>query len=285
MARDATNCPGALHLGAEAVLRAAGVGGVGRLEVEVAAPGRPRRPRPRRRGPGGAGWPWSPSVVGVGTARRSWSLPRSRGPSVAQSRSSRARVVGRPGALHRRVQPAVARSKGDGPAVRAAGPEHGLQRGELAAGAAPSPAARSPPASPRRGRPRAPPARTSVRRAVEVVARAGAYVHPLEVRKSRRSGVVDQVPPKKSGWVTWSQSVAQPPDECPVRKRARASGISPKRRSRWGITSFTSASVPRAVVGGVGEHRVPGGEGRVEDRAPRRARRPRASWRSARGRG
>src|SRR5579885_3796724 len=39
-------------------------------------------------------------------------------------------------------------------------------------------------------------------------------------RKSTGSGEVDQHPPKKSGYATWSHRLDHPPDECPVTNRA-----------------------------------------------------------------
>src|SRR5690348_3948198 len=63
-----------------------------------------------------------------------------------------------------------------------------------------------------------------------------------KARKSTGSGAVLQQPPKKSGYATCNQSEDQPPEECPVTKRAWACGRARKRPSISGMSSWTSAS-------------------------------------------
>ena len=64
---------------------------------------------------------------------------------------------------------------------------------------------------------------------------------PVKLRKSEGSGAVDHVPPKMAGYATCSQSVAQPPDECPVRNRPSGFASIRYMRSRRGISSPVSA--------------------------------------------
>src|SRR5262245_13325210 len=60
-------------------------------------------------------------------------------------------------------------------------------------------------------------------------------------RKSTGSGAVDQTPPKKSGYVTWSHRLLQPPDEWPVTNRAVGAPRPRKRLSIFGTSSSTIA--------------------------------------------
>src|SRR5215470_513990 len=65
---------------------------------------------------------------------------------------------------------------------------------------------------------------------------------PKKSWKSLGSGEVGQAPPNSLGYVTCSQSTAQPPEECPVSRRP--DGLASMRywRSRSGISSAVNAS-------------------------------------------
>ncbi len=73
-------------------------------------------------------------------------------------------------------------------------------------------------------------------------------------RKSTASGAVDQTPAKKSGYVTCSHRLDQPPEEWPVTDPSARFADRAKLRLDGGDQFLDQCLAARAVVGGVGEN-------------------------------